>query len=299
MITARNYAAQAERAMMLMDEKDWQEKGGNWNPIYGAIATGIHTSVHFAIPDGGKIINDDLRGLDGQMLGLPYEQTVIEFHDEGKKVVLYLMLGEKSLWSEKWGKKFPKPDCEKCGVWIMECKEGLWRLNPHAVTFRYNVEYNASEYKILNNEIHANSLLVDCFATSDITLTEKEKAQSMSMAKKCLFVVFELIEALSCANVATEVLEKTDLKKNKKRIKAGKLPLYETRVLVVKTPQNIKKCQFGGGGTHASPRQHLRRGHIRRLPSGNVWVNSCVVGDPRKGRINKSYQVTGGAREVL
>lgn len=44
--------------------------------------------------------------------------------------------------------------------------------------------------------------------------------------------------------------------------------------------------------SHASPRQHLRRGHIRRHPTaGNLWVNSCVVGDPSNGVINKSYAV--------
>lgn len=41
----------------------------------------------------------------------------------------------------------------------------------------------------------------------------------------------------------------------------------------------------------AQARQHLRREHIRRLSSGNIWVNACVVGDPSKGKINKSYEV--------
>jgi hypothetical protein len=46
----------------------------------------------------------------------------------------------------------------------------------------------------------------------------------------------------------------------------------------------------GVGGTHASPRIHLRRGHIRHLPRKNVWVNATVVGR-RTGVVMKDYSV--------
>ena len=49
------------------------------------------------------------------------------------------------------------------------------------------------------------------------------------------------------------------------------------------------------GGTHASPRTHLRRGHIRRLRWGpKVWVNSCVVNPGAIGGVNKDYAVRFG-----
>ncbi|MEO3722889.1 hypothetical protein, partial [Lacticaseibacillus paracasei] len=64
---------------------------------------------------------------------------------------------------------------------------------------------------------------------------------------------------------------------------------YETKCLTIKATQ--KQGTGTRTGTHESPRQHLRRGHIRRLESGNIWVNACVVGSSEKGVIKKSYNV--------
>jgi hypothetical protein len=45
-------------------------------------------------------------------------------------------------------------------------------------------------------------------------------------------------------------------------------------------------------GSHSSPRFHVRRGHIRRLPDGRrTWVKQCTVGDASLGRIDKDYRV--------
>lgn len=47
------------------------------------------------------------------------------------------------------------------------------------------------------------------------------------------------------------------------------------------------------GGTHASPRWHMRRGHWRNYKSGKrVWVEQMEVGDKSKGVIVKDYVVT-------
>ena len=71
-----------------------------------------------------------------------------------------------------------------------------------------------------------------------------------------------------------------------------KVPVYETKVLTIDTGA-VKKTGTGsgggdGGGNGRSVRQHLRRGHIRRLKSGNLWVQSCVVGSDKNGIITKN-----------
>ena len=49
------------------------------------------------------------------------------------------------------------------------------------------------------------------------------------------------------------------------------------------------------GGSHASPRWHIRRGHWRTLLDGHrVFVRSCEVGDPARGGVVKDYRVTMG-----
>jgi hypothetical protein len=48
------------------------------------------------------------------------------------------------------------------------------------------------------------------------------------------------------------------------------------------------------GGTHASPRWHIRRGHWRTLADGRrVFVQACEVGDATRGGVLKDYQVVG------
>jgi hypothetical protein len=48
------------------------------------------------------------------------------------------------------------------------------------------------------------------------------------------------------------------------------------------------------GGTHASPRLHLRRGHIRHCYTGQyVWVRPTTVGNKRLGIIFKDYDASG------
>lgn len=48
------------------------------------------------------------------------------------------------------------------------------------------------------------------------------------------------------------------------------------------------------GGTHASPRWHIRRGHWRTLPDGRrTFVRECEVGDPTRGGVVKDYRLVG------
>ena len=118
----------------------------------------------------------------------------------------------------------------------------------------------------------------------------EKKTDVAGMATVYISAVIELLEALSCRNVSTTNYQDASTK-NGKRISEGKLPFYETKMLVVDTRAMVSSKGVYLGGTHASPRQHLRRGHIRRLPKDNIWIQPCVVGDPNKGTIHKQYAV--------
>jgi hypothetical protein len=104
--------------------------------------------------------------------------------------------------------------------------------------------------------------------------------------------LLELCEALSCSNVTSDVLQPAS-SKNAKRISDKKLPIYETRCLSIIAPTTTSGRSEGLGGTHRSPRQHLRRGHIRIIAEERkIWVNSCVVGAKSQGVIEKTYTVS-------
>jgi len=99
-----------------------------------------------------------------------------------------------------------------------------------------------------------------------------------------LFVFAQACAALECTNVGTEVL-----RPNREAVKArAPLDSYEYHILTIE-PNEERTPSQERGGTHASPRTHLRRGHIRHLSSGKkVWVNSCLV-NPGHGMIEKDY----------
>lgn len=76
---------------------------------------------------------------------------------------------------------------------------------------------------------------------------------------------------------------------NRRKIAEGKLPTYDWHTVIIQPAKPRSESQ---GGTHASPRLHDRRGHIRRLKSGkNVWVKAHKVGDASKGYVFHDYQV--------
>jgi hypothetical protein len=77
--------------------------------------------------------------------------------------------------------------------------------------------------------------------------------------------------------------------KNPSRIKRGKKPLFEWTTVVIqpRAPKAEPK-----GGTHASPRQHDRRGHWVTSPRGKrFWRKPSRVGKARDGIIFHDYAV--------
>lgn len=106
--------------------------------------------------------------------------------------------------------------------------------------------------------------------------------------------VCNLLCALSCSNTRIDDSPFPPSKtKNALRCSKKQLPLFEFKILTVDTGKNYSQQKSNGPtiGKHASPRVHLRRGHIRKLPDKNVWVNSCVVGDKKNGMIQKDYLI--------
>lgn len=77
---------------------------------------------------------------------------------------------------------------------------------------------------------------------------------------------------------------------NEKKMRKGKKPLVEFRLISV-TAQK-RDLPSIPQGTHASPRQHWRRGHWRTYKSGiRAWVEPMLVGDEKNGKIVKDYVI--------
>jgi hypothetical protein len=95
-------------------------------------------------------------------------------------------------------------------------------------------------------------------------------------------------------NVTTEDIE-PDAKAARSRRIRGKAPLYTYKTLTIGAPKARQVVR--GGGTHASPRSHLRRGFYRTSPKGvRHWVNATMVMGETPGFVHKDYQVEGGLK---
>lgn len=76
---------------------------------------------------------------------------------------------------------------------------------------------------------------------------------------------------------------------NRRKMQQGKAPTFDWTTVYI---EPAKPRSDSKGGTHASPRLHDRRGHLRRLTTGkNVWVKACKVGDASKGVIFHDYKI--------
>lgn len=92
------------------------------------------------------------------------------------------------------------------------------------------------------------------------------------------------LNALSCSNVRSERLNTP-----KKKVKSA-LPFDEYKILTIDCPKGSAANGHCHDGVNRSPREHLRRGHIRRLEDGRrLWINATVVNAGKGGKISKEY----------
>jgi hypothetical protein len=287
-ITAKNYAAQAiadltDRTTVLNDSNEKRLAMSFYTDK-------IKDSVKFAIPDNGRIFDDELKGVNFTSIRLPYPITVVECFQKTDKIEYRELYNHGIVSFKRLILAFE---------WVDENEDIFFTIVPFTGFNRLESKEKWSTSPVVftapcqNNE---NVCYIEKFSDQfyDIFLEEQGKIsldQSINDIYEDVRIFMELIEALSCKNVEQSVIQQAS-PKNAQRIKSHKLPIYETKFLTIKaTRSKTEKNKIGIAGSHATPRQHLRRGHIRRLESGNIWVNSCVVGDSEKGVIKKDYRV--------
>ena len=119
---------------------------------------------------------------------------------------------------------------------------------------------------------------------------EKAYAQIILDSRDEVQTVVQACSVINCANVTTaEVSAPAAL--NKKRQEKGKQPFFSYTVLQL-SDERREAGKGGASGSHASPRMHLRRGHLRRLESKVVWVRPAMVNaGSNTGVVLKDYAV--------
>jgi hypothetical protein len=96
---------------------------------------------------------------------------------------------------------------------------------------------------------------------------------------------------LNLENVTTET-HKAPTALNNARIRRGKQPYYDYKVLVVDNERWDAPTRKSSHSERDGVRSHFRRGHIRRLETGkSVWVRHTIVHGSKEGFVEKTYSL--------
>lgn len=261
---SHTYAAQVERALGTAAE-ELTATGNPGAAFAQAIVRAIPASQHFALPAGGRLFDDGLRGLDTDLhaIRLPFPIVTISFADGARRTLVVAQelheAGQNTIVVQV----------------AVDTGDGQgWGIYPCTVQ---PVQRHDD-----------GSIGWQCFDAIGSRLDRAPMHEAVMAAGRA---VLELVEALSCNNVAAEVVERVDPAVNARRRRQGKLALYEVRRLVVKVGEQVHAIGAPMGDRNG-PREHLRRGHVRRLADGRkTWVQCCVVGSRALGVVRKTYAV--------
>lgn len=128
-------------------------------------------------------------------------------------------------------------------------------------------------------------------ATSSNGLIKTEEDLTNDFINGSRFLYWAVLLTLVVDKTMTKAYEPRAHPANEKRIRKGKKPIFEWKVIDVTAKHVVPESSAPTGRSHASPRRHIRRGHQRRLKSGKVvWVNQMWVGKIEFGYIHHSYE---------
>jgi hypothetical protein len=260
---------------------------------YEAILEDATKAQKFILPDGGRIIDDNLKGLP-DVLNLPYPVIVIEYEIKNTSISSELLdvFGKENI--THYGKRIaiasqPEKDGPIAVTSIVhhdDTKQWVFTSFIHMLTNVHDPESAGNRMDKIGIRITPLNgmqglLQPDWEQEAHLNLMDETRS------------VLELMEALSCSNVSSDVISAR--KTNKSAIKKGALPFDDYRVLVIKSNKDkVTGSRDYVNGSSRSPREHLRRGHARTYESGlKIWVQSCVVNPDIGSKITKTYNLQG------
>lgn len=264
----------------------------------------------FILPDGGRIFNDDLKGLP-DLWNLPYPAIVIEYCAPKGSIGLAeriygstVQCPKRIVYAEQNGEEITVISITSTNVagaemWFIQDYCAIMAKNRKA-SDTFSGPFEKLGKKIEELKLETSSL--DCatnycpmFSYSQIN--EDRLARAYVDMSDEIRAVVELVEALSCVNVKPQRIPAKQWRN------VGKKKALQFDDYHILTVNNSSKVGTGEARPHGSPREHLRRGHIRKLADGRkLWINSCVVNAGVGGRVFKDYGVIGynnGKREQV
>ncbi len=230
-----------------------------------------NASTKFILPEGGRPYEDpNFRALDESVpLRLPYPFIALEYSRTG---------------ISNYGDGF---NSSKAIVFARE-SEGYIVITPvmwidHAKIWGPGPDVALPIVGYLDR-----STVINGYTAVKIKLSDERLELSDYSCEVGALLCF--LNVLNCNNVH---IQRSEPKKSEKKIKAA-LPFDAYHVLTIDVGRSSSAGAGLAGCSHRSPREHLRRGHIRRLEDGRrIWVNATVVSAGRGfAKVEKDYRVT-------
>jgi hypothetical protein len=225
----------------------------------------VNASQKFCLPSGGRLLEDmELRGLDTTDLSLPFPFIALEYQAD-----IGINLDAPYKCSKRIVLARQDNGLIRCTSVLYVDSVGLWSILP-------DFGFDSRDWRFdigVSGRTGMNIMRVD------------ERIPVRDYADEA-GAVLHLLNALSCTNVRTI----RSIPKIKAKTKDA-LPFDSYHFLTI----DSSDASGAGVGGHRSPREHLRRGHIRRISSGRrLWINATVVAANRgAGKITKDYGLAG------
>lgn len=230
----------------------------------------------FMLPEGGRLYDDpQYRALnENERLNLPYPVIALEYSRKSCEVVSddQVMCSKSILFAKELDR-----DWLELNIVVWSDHHRMWCPFPKAGMPRIGY---LDRTQVINGRVCTK---ISCF--DDRLLSDYADEVGALLC---------FLNVLQCNNVHVErIRPKRADNKNGKKIKT-EFPFDTYHILTIDAA-SIKNGDSGVAvsGTHRSPREHLRRGHIRRLASGlRTWVNATVVAAGRgAGLVRKDYSL--------
>lgn len=241
-------------------------------------------SIKFLLPDGGRLYDDvELRALDESVaLRLPYPYVCLEYHSSGNDRGMGEPIGLVNGIPQ-----YERDDFISAPKRVVYARE---RGGYIVVTVAFWARHDGAWRVLPECALPVTGYLdrgVSFSGRPAIKVAFQDTRVPMSDYMDELGAMLCFLNVMQCANVH---VERSEPKKSGKKVKTA-LPFDTYHILTIDVPGSA-----GGGmatGWHRSPREHLRRGHIRRLADGRrIWVNATVVAAGRgAGGVTKDYAI--------
>lgn len=227
------------------------------NAVVDTLINGPLIRIHLSYDAEIAYNSDDFFVPKGDDLALPFDNFSLMVDRDGDRIIYTLTKSEV-------GDFFVQPI----------------RKHDRQVEFGFPISMSVTGNKSLRTGAHCKNI-------------ELETLNEVSVAESCQQIAIDFLVPVTYISHATNVYLRNKLNEQPLTAVAvakSKRPLWEYKLIPVTQWESDSESR---GGTHASPRWHMRRGHWRNCKSGKrVWVEQMEVGDKSKGIIVKDYVVT-------